>query len=110
MNDKTIQQDVVVKSFIEKVVPVIKKDITPTKILIFGSRVRGESRKDSDLDVIIVSDFFKGIKFVKRMTAVLKKIRFSKHVDIICYTPEEFEKIQSSSTVIKNAVEEGIVV
>jgi predicted nucleotidyltransferase len=67
-----------VKSFIENVVPVIRKDIAPEKILIFGSRVRGKPHEDSDLDVIIVSDFFKGIKFVKRMTIVLKKYNFQR--------------------------------
>jgi predicted nucleotidyltransferase len=105
--DVTIS-DPVLKTFIETVVPVIKEKMAPSKIVIFGSRVRGEATEDSDIDVIIVSDVFKGIKFVKRMAMVLKIFRFTKHVDLICYTPDEFEKIQNGSVIIESALSEGI--
>lgn len=109
MNENILQSDTVLKSFIETVIPVIKKELSPSKILIFGSRVSGKATDESDIDVIIVSEFFKGIKFIKRMAVVLKKIRFPRHVDFICYTPDEFEKIQDSSIVVKSALTEGIV-
>lgn len=110
MSEKPLSSDNILNAFIETIIPVLKKDIAPSKILIFGSRVRGNSTPESDIDVIIVSDFFKGIKFVKRMGIVLKKIRFSRHVDFICYTPEEFKKIQSSSIIVREALSEGISV
>lgn len=93
MNEKITQSDSLLKSFVETVVPVIRKELDSSKILIFGSRARGKSTEESDIDVIIVSDSFKGIKFVKRMAIVLKKIRFPKHIDFICYTQDEFENI-----------------
>jgi len=108
MNKNILQSDTILNSFIETVVPEIRKYFNPSKILIFGSRVSGEATENSDIDVIIVSDFFRGIKFVKRMADVLRKIKFSRHIDFICYTPEEFEKIQESSTVVKAALLEGI--
>jgi predicted nucleotidyltransferase len=108
MNKIILQSDTILNSFIETVVPEIRKYFNPSKILIFGSRVSGEATENSDIDVIIVSDFFRGIKFVKRMADVLRKIKFSRHIDFICYTPEEFEKIQHSSTVVKAALLEGI--
>ncbi len=108
MNKNTIQTDAILKSFIHLAVPIIKQDFAASKVIIFGSRVKGSATDESDIDVIIVSDFFKGIKFVKRMATVLKKITFPQHVDFICYTPEEFEKIQSSSIVVKSALSEGI--
>ncbi len=108
MNENILMSDAVLKSFVETVVPVIKAYLSPSKILIFGSRVRGEATEASDVVVIIVSDFFSGIRFVKRMAIVLKKIRFSRHVDVICYTPDEFEKIKESSIVVKSALNEGI--
>ena len=109
MNDQILKSDTVLKSFIDTIIPVIKKELSPTKVLIFGSRVRGEASEDSDIDVIIVSDFFKGIKFIRRMALIMKKFRFTKHVDFICYTPEEFEKIQDSSIIIKSALTYGIL-
>lgn len=74
MNENILQSDTVLKSFIENVIPVIKKDLSPSKILIFGSRVSGKATDESDIDVIIVSEFFKGIKFIKRMAVVLTDV------------------------------------
>lgn len=110
MHDNIIQSDAVLKSFIETAVPKIKEYLAPSRIIIFGSRVRGKATEDSDIDVIVISDLFRGIKFVKRMALVLKKVRFPRHVDFICYTPEEFERIRNSSIVVKTAVKEGIAV
>jgi len=36
--------------------------------IIFGSRIRGDYLKDSDLDLILVSSNFSGIQFTDRMT------------------------------------------
>lgn len=110
MNEKIIQSDAILKSFIETALPKIKEYLAPSRVILFGSRVSGKASEDSDIDVIVISDFFQGIKFVKRMALVLKKVRFPRHVDFICYTPEEFEKVQNSSIVIKTALEEGISV
>lgn len=110
MSERASNLDNILNLFIETVIPLLKKEVAPSKILIFGSRVRGEATSESDIDVIIVSDFFKGIRFVKRMGVVLKKIRFSRHVDFICYTPEEFEEIRNSSIIVKEALLEGIAV
>ncbi len=109
MNENILHSDPILKTFIETVVPVIKREMSPSKVVIFGSRVSGNAAEDSDIDVIIVSDFFKEVKFIKRMALVLKKIKFLRHIDFICYTPDEFEKIQNASVIVKSALIEGIV-
>ena len=38
---------------------------------------------------------------------ILKRARFEKHVDYICYTPTEFENIKDKSSVIMEALENG---
>lgn len=108
MNERILQSDEVLRLFVETALPVIKRDLAPSKILLFGSRVRGEAREESDIDVIIVSDYFRGVKFVRRMALVLKKVSFPRHVDYICYTPEEFEQVKESSTIVEAALSEGI--
>ena len=89
-----------VKHFIDNAVPILKKEIHPVKILIFGSRVTGHPSPQSDLDIIIVSEAFAGIPLPLRMGKVLKIIRFERHVDIICYTPEEFERMKNNSIIL----------
>ena len=105
-----MKNDKWLKKFEKEVLPKIKRHYKPLKIILFGSRVHGKSTEDSDIDVIIVSDKFSEIRFVNRMYDILKKIRFPKHVDYICYTPEEFKDIVHSSIVIKDAVENGVEV
>jgi poly(A) polymerase Pap1 len=46
--------------------------------------------------------------FLKRMPTILKRIPFPKHVDYICYTPEEYEKIKDESALLIDAVENSI--
>ncbi len=84
-----------VKTFIREGIPKIVAEIKPSKIILFGSRARGEARKDSDIDVIVVSDLFKGVPFLRRMPMLLKLVRFEKHIDFLCYTEEEFNRVKT---------------
>ncbi len=94
-----------IERFNNEALPVIMKELKPTRVLFFGSRVTGNATKDSDIDVIIISESFKEIPFVRRMEKILKLTRFPKHVDYLCYTPEEFMNVKVSSTVIENVLE-----
>ena len=80
--------------FIREALPKIKGKINPSRVIIFGSRVGGFATEDSDIDVIVVSDFFKNVNFLERMSMLLKLIRFEKHIDFLCYTEEEFKHLK----------------
>lgn len=97
-----------IAKFQAEVLPQIIEGIKPSRVLIFGSRAKGNATEESDIDVILVSAAFAGIPFVKRMEKVIKLARFPKHVDYLCYTPEEFERIKDSSSIIKDALEDHI--
>jgi len=97
-----------VDRFIKEAVPKILDEISPYLIIIFGSRVKGNARDDSDIDVIVVSDYFKGIPFLKRMPMLLKLVKFEKHIDFLCYTEEEFNRIKNESIVLKTALQNGV--
>lgn len=99
--------DMWLEKFKQGVVPKLMEEFEPKKILLFGSRIKGEASEDSDIDVIIVSNVFVNIPFVKRMPLILKTIRFDKHIDFICYSPIEFQKIQSTSSIIMDALKYG---
>jgi predicted nucleotidyltransferase len=100
-------KDFWLQGFERNVLPILVSEFKPETVIIFGSRVTGTAHKDSDIDVLIISSFFKDIPFIKRMPMVLKRARFEKHVDYICYTPTEFENIKDKSSVIMDALENG---
>jgi predicted nucleotidyltransferase len=101
--------DLWIERFKREAMPIVQHECQPEKVVLFGSRVKGEADEHSDLDVIVVAKIFDHIPFLRRMPFLLKKVRFAKHIDFICYSPEEFERIQHTSTVLQDALEYGEV-
>ena len=73
-------------------IPVIRETFGALRIILFGSRVRGEASEHSDLDVTIVLERFE--PFLKRAPMVLEKVPFPKHIEYICYILEDFDRIR----------------
>ncbi len=97
-----------ITKFKKEALPKIIEEFHPERILLFGSCIRRDVREESDLDVIVVAEAFRGVPFLKRMPLVVRKTRFPKHVDYICYFPEEFERVKKTSSVVMDALENSI--
>ncbi|MDK2783893.1 MAG: uncharacterized protein PWP49_630 [Thermococcaceae archaeon] len=96
-----------------KITKVIKEHYPDAKIIFFGSRIRGDHLKDSDYDIIVVSKAFRKKHFTKRSSEVLRALWNAGIVgdfEILCYTPEEFEKKKRSLGIVREALREGIIV
>jgi len=103
-----MNKDIWVDRFEREILPVLVAEFKPEMVIMFGSRIKGLAHDDSDIDIIIISDYFRDIPFVKRMPLVLKKGSFEKHIDYICYTPAEYERLKTRSTLLMEAVETGL--
>lgn len=77
-------------------------------MIFFGSRAEGKYNRYSDVDIIIVSQKFKKLKSFQRPTVLRLKWNLSYPVDMLCYTPEEFEIRKKQPSIVKEAVETGI--
>ena len=82
------------------------------KIVVFGSYARGEEKKGSDIDIIIVSRDFEGKDIFDRVEIAsgLHRELVEKTMmpaAIMYYSPTEWE--QGNSLIINQAKEEGIV-
>ena len=86
----------------------VNKDMPIKKIILFGSRAKGKTGRDIDVDLIIVSPKFKGLDFFKRGAKMYDYWNLRYPVDFLCYSPEEFEREKNRITIVKQAVEEGI--
>jgi len=80
----------------------------PTRILIFGSRAQGTPLKESDLDLLVVSKTFEGIPFIQRAHHLLWTLRVPFPIEVLCYTPEEYERKRKEIGVVRIASEEGV--
>ena len=108
MIDNVNIRDKLVRRFLTEKIDIIVSKFNPEKLILFGSRAWGKPTDDSDIDLIIVSDYFNGQKFTGRMAQFLKEVRFPEHIDAICYTPEEFSRKKIDNLIINKAVENGI--
>jgi predicted nucleotidyltransferase len=79
----------------------------PEKIILFGSYSRGDEDRESDIDVIMVYNTPK--PFMDRLKELYLAWNIPKAVDILAYTPEEFDRMSKESHFIQQVIEEGEV-
>jgi len=86
----------------------LSNEISVEKMIFFGSRASNRSHKNSDIDLIIVSNRFRKLKFRERSLGFYKYWDLNYPVDFLCYTPEEFKKMSKMITIVREAVKKGI--
>ena len=64
----------------------------PERILLFGSRARGDADAHSDYDLIVIKRTER--PFLERMRDMVPYlVKLARPADILVYTPEEFERM-----------------
>lgn len=88
----------------------IKNAFLDAKILLFGSRAKGTARPDSDYDLIIISKAFENISPIERPYKVWMKSTANIAADLLCYAPNEVDKIAKSSVVLRDALKYAVAI
>lgn len=78
------------------------------KMILFGSQAAGKARKDSDVDLLVVSRKFRGKRWLKRSPPLYLRWDIAYPVDFICLTPEEFEREKKFAGIVREAIKSGI--
>ncbi|MEM1646696.1 MAG: nucleotidyltransferase domain-containing protein [Ignisphaera sp.] len=71
----------------------VKKEINVKDVYVVGSRARGDYLDVSDIDLVIISPDFKGLRYIDRLEKLAKYLRA--RVEFFAFTPEEWEKPSS---------------
>ncbi|NVM22973.1 MAG: nucleotidyltransferase domain-containing protein [Desulfobacterales bacterium] len=96
-----------IKSLKTRIISIFKA-FNPDKIILFGS-IAGENWDEaSDIDLIIVYETDK--RFMERLKELYLSWDIPKAVDILAYTPAEFEKMIDESFFMQDAMREGQVI
>lgn len=82
--------------------------VRPRLVLLFGSRARGTEDELSDIDLIVVYDTSK--RFLDRLEELYALWDLPGGVDILAYTPEEFEEMRTRSGFVADALDHGKVI
>jgi len=88
---------------LEEVIPV-------NRLILFGSAVRGLRHRDSDVDLVLVSESFRGRDYRERYPPLADLWEPGVALDLICLTPEEFEERRQGITLVSLALSEGVEV
>jgi hypothetical protein len=86
----------------------LREEIDAEQVILFGSRARGDWLKESDYDFIVVSQRFHGVPWPYRPAEVYRLWQGSPGVELLCYTPEEFQRKSREISVVAEALREGV--
>jgi len=86
----------------------LTKKIDVDRILFFGSMARGDNKKESDIDLIIVSRDFEKMDYFERTKLVYRCWKLDLPVDFICYSKSEFNELKKRISIVSQAIKEGI--
>ena len=92
------------------IVARILQVVTPNRIVVYGSRARGDARRDSDVDVLLIAD--SPLPRWKRTVPLLRALRgIDADVDLTWWTPSEVDEWRNvRSHLVSRALAEGRVV
>lgn len=69
----------------------------PERIILFGSRARGAADEQSDYDIILIKRTALPFLVLERLWEVVPFLaRFERAVEVLVYTPEEFEQMRET--------------
>jgi len=94
-----------------KIVRVLNQlmEYSPEKVILFGSQAKNSSDFYSDIDLIIIKNTRK--LFLDRIKDVLKIIKPNFAIDILVYTPNEFQKMVSDGNpFLEHVLKQGKVI
>ncbi|QOJ79257.1 nucleotidyltransferase domain-containing protein [Infirmifilum lucidum] len=77
------------KAFVEK----LKEEFKIEEVYVVGSRARGDYLEDSDIDLVIICDEMKGVRYIDRLNMMSKYLEPG--VEFLVLTREEWEKSTS---------------
>ena len=98
---------------IERAKEILISEYQPDKIILFGSRARGEERADSDVDLLVIeSEPFGPSRSRFHEIATLERAigTIPLATDILVYSVAEVERLkQSANHIVAHALREGKV-
>lgn len=98
-----------VKKIIEEYQQALKTlGVNVKGVILYGSFALGNQRKDSDIDLIIISEDFRKMNLRERLEILgIAAVRIMEPIEAKGYTPEEIETTQEGSF-LKEILERGV--
>lgn len=93
---------------IDDLISKIIQEFKPEVIYLFGSYARGNYRKHSAIDILVVGET--ELRFIERIIRILKLNKSVLILNPLFYTASEFEKLKKSNDgFMESVIEEAII-
>lgn len=86
----------------------VRAHYAPRRVILFGSLAHGALHPDSDLDLVVVMPSSR--PFLDRIGELLERFRPRVGMDLLVYTPEEFEEVQARPFFQEEVLAKGVVI
>jgi predicted nucleotidyltransferase len=98
-----------VKEIVKEYIRVLKSlGIGVKQVILYGSFAKGNPKRDSDIDLIVVSSDFRKLNLRERLEILgIAAARIMKPIEAKGYTPQEI-KMPSEDSFLKEILELGI--
>ena len=85
-------------NILAEIIQKVIEEAVPDKIILFGSRAKGEQTKESDYDICVLK---KGILHKRKLAQrIYLALDINAPVDVIVETPERFDELKSNPFLI----------
>jgi predicted nucleotidyltransferase len=104
MNRSNVRAEMLEREF-KRVLPILIREYSPRKIILYGSFANGNVQEWSDIDLVIIKESKK--KFCDRIAEVLSMLRPEVGMDIAVYTPAEWEALCKERRFVQEEILNG---
>ncbi len=87
---------------LDRWLPLLVAHERPDKIILFGSYCAGQIGEWSDLDLVIIKET--QAPFLDRTRQVLELLKPQVGVDVLVYTPKEFEQLSQERAFVRQEI------
>ena len=92
---------------LRRLLPLLRRHPRVRRVILFGSLAKGVVGLASDIDLIVVMETSK--RFLDRLDEIYRFLEPKVALDLLVYTPEEFERMRRGNPFVRAALKEGEV-
>jgi uncharacterized protein len=101
-NEAILSRSKLLRSELDRYLALLERHYQPEQVWLFGSFAHDEASEWSDLDLVIVRETEQ--RFLDRIKEVMSLLKPKVGVDILVYTPDEFNKMSRQRTFVQSEV------
>lgn len=100
--DAAITRQHLLETELNRYVSVLRETYYPRSIWVFGSMATGTVHEWSDIDLVIVKKTNQ--RFLERSKEVLRRLQPRVRLDVLVYTPAEFEQLCQERAFVRDEI------